>query len=248
MHHTAPGRLCNSVIPGTTRLAGIGQRGEGHNAEWGQVLDRHASPLACAVGFKRGGVSHLAAGTDGGEVLVFALIGEPRLIGTLARQADAITALAWGGGLLFVVCANGTVSWHNCRTFEQMCDAPQAHTPKAHAAAALGERGFASAGGDRVLRLWLAQGDVAYAMPHAVAPGALAASPCGRWLASGSEDGTIVVFDCHHRRFGAMRRISTAGISTLCWPLRAGGFVAADTAGALHRVTVPDAAAANLAA
>jgi WD40 repeat protein len=245
---TALGSLCNFVVPGAKRLFAGGHLGELYDAESGQMLHRHHAPLNCAVQFERGGVPHLAVGTYTGEVLVFALIGPPRLIGTLAVHTNAIKALAWGGGVLFVVCANGTVSWHNGETLEEMCRAPHAHTRIANAAAALGERGFASVGRDRVLRLWLAQGQLAFATPHPNSVKALAASPCGRWLASGSYGGTFVVFDCHTYSFGAMQRISKAGISAVCWSDCVGAFIAADYAGVLHTVAVPAAAAAQLAA
>lgn len=217
-------------------------------AERGAILHRDPAALTCAVQFGRRGVPHLAIGTDRGEVLVLALGERSQLVATLAVHGDAINALAWGSAMLFVACADGTVSWHNGATLEEMFRAPHAHPRGASAAVALGDRGFASVGRDGLLRLWLAQGAFACATGHPGPVCALAASPCGRWLASASAGGTVVVFDCRENRFGAMRRIGKAGIGALCWSARAAGFIAADHAGALHAVRTRVTAAAPLAA
>lgn len=245
---TVLGSLCNFIRPGGRRLYAGGHLGELYDADTGQVLHRHHSPLNCAALIQRGGVPHLAVGTYTGEILVFALPGTPRLIRTIAAHTNAIKALATIAGRLLAVCANGTVSWHDGETLDEMRRIERAHTRIANAAVALGDHGFASVGRDRVLRLWLAEGDHAFATPHPNSVKALAASPCGRWLASGGYGGTTVVFDCHNRSFGSMRRISKAGIAALCWSALEGGFVAADYAGALHSVAVPVAGAARLAA
>ena len=249
---TALGSLANFVIPADQRLYAGGHLGVLFDADSGEALHRHHSPLNCAALFVRGDVPHLAIGTYTGEMLVFVLLGRPRLVSTIAAHTHAIKALATGGGRLFAVCANGTVSWHDCETLNELRRAPGAHSRIANAAVALGDHGFASVGRDRVLRLWLGGGqdggDHAFATPHPNSVKALAASPCGRWIVSGSYGGTVVVFDRATRSFGPLRRISKAGIAALCWSTSRDVFVAADYAGVLHTVALPAITAARLAA
>jgi WD40 repeat protein len=246
------GSLCNFVIPGEGRLYAGGHMGELYDADSGQMLHRHHSPLNCATLFRRGGMPHCAVGTYTGEILIFALAGAPRLVRTIAAHGNAIKALASSGGQLFAVCANCTVSWHDCETLDEARRVERAHTRIVNAAVALGDGGFASVGRDRVLRLWLPTGegggDHAFATPHPNSVKALAASPCGRWLASGSYGGTIALFDRADSSFAPLQRISEAGIAALCWSSRAGAFIAADYAGALHTVALPRANVARLAA
>ena len=75
----------------------------------------------------------------------------------------------------------------------------------------------------------------------------MAASPCGRWIASGSYGGTVTIFDRVAGVFSPMRRISKAGISALCWSDMAGGFIAASYDGVAYPAPLPTAAAAAAA-
>jgi len=244
------GSLCNFLAPAGDRLFAGGHLGELYDvdrgADSGQVLHRHHAPLNCAVSFARGGVVHLAVGTYTGEILVFALAGPARLIRIIPTHAHAIKALAVSQDRLFSVCANGTLAWHDTETLEELCRVQRAHTRIANAGVALRDGGFASVGRDRVLRLWLRGGDHAFATPHPNSVKALAASACGRWIASGCYGGTVVIFDRAASTFSPMSRISKAGIAALCWSAHAGGFVAADYAGTLHAVPLPKAGATSL--
>lgn len=246
------GSLCNFVLPLGERIFAGGHLGELYDADSGRVVHRHHAPLNCGVAFRRGGVPHFAVGTYTGEILVFSLVCPalpmPRLVATLPVHGNAIKALAVGGGSLFSVCANGTIAWHACETLVETHRIERAHTRIANAAVALGDGGFASVGRDRMLRLWLPGGDVAIETPHPNSVKALAGSPCGRWLISGSYGGTVVVYDRAIMAFLPMRRISKAGISALVWSGRDGGFVAADYEGALHVVALPGAVAERMAA
>jgi WD40 repeat protein len=249
------GSLCNFVVPAAGRLFAGGHLGELYDGESGQILHRHHAPLNCAASFARGGVPHLAVGTYTGEILVFALAATVQLVKTIAAHGNAVKALCQGYDRLFSVCANGTLAWHDTETLTERRRVERAHTRIANAGVALGDGGFASVGRDRVLRLWLpgglggglGGGDHAFATPHPNSVKALAASPCGRWIASGSYGGTVVIFDRADNSFAPMQRISKAGIAALCWSTRAGAFVAADYAGALHIVALPVADAAKFA-
>ena len=236
-----PGSLCNFLCAAGGRLFTGGHLGELYDARSGQILHRHHSPLNCAVGFDRGGIAHLAVGTYTGDILIFACIGAPQLVHTMRPHSNAVKGLAAADGVLFSVCANTDIAWHATSDWHEIRRQAGAHTRIANAACALGASGFASVGRDRMLRLWtndrrLPEGEHAIATPHPNSVKCIAASPCGRWIASGSYGGTVAVFDSAAGAFLPMRRISKAGISALCWSETAGGFIAAAYDGAAHRL------------
>jgi WD40 repeat protein len=153
-------------------------------------------------------------GTYTGEILVTPSFAH---VATISAHANAVKSLAVGGGALF--SANTTLAWHDLEDLTETRRQPKAHTRIANAACVLaagGPAGFATVGRDRMLRLWLPEGESAYLTPHPNSVKCLAASPCGRWLASGSYGGTVALFD-RAMRFVDMRRVSKAGISALCW-------------------------------
>jgi len=244
-----PGHLCNFIAtPHDHPLTG-GHLGQLCDAISGQVLHRHPSPLNCAVSFTRGNVPHLAVGTYTGEVLVFALPGPlPVPVRTLAVHTNAVKALAVCGDLLMSVCANGTIAWHRLTDLTEERRVEHAHTRIGNGACALGRAGFASVGRDRMLRLWLPDRDVAIETPHPNSVKCVAASPCGRWIASGSYSGTVALFDRATMAFLPLQRLGTAGISALGWSGRNGGFLAADYGGTIHDIALPQATAQRVAA
>jgi WD40 repeat protein len=244
------GSLCNFLTVCDGRLFTGGHLGELYDGASGALLHRHHSPLNCGAAFQRRSEKHLAVGTYTGEILVFAVTPSFAHVATISAHANAVKSLAVGGGALFSACANTTLAWHDLEDLTETRRQPKAHTRIANAACALasgpaGPAGFATVGRDRMLRLWLPEGEH-ISHPHPNSVKCLAASPCGRWLASGSYGGTVALFDRAAMRFMDMRRISKAGISALCWQEASGAFAAAGYDGAIHAVALPDCASAQL--
>ena len=245
-----PGSLCNFLCASGDRLFTGGHLGALFDASSGQIFHRHHAPLNCAVSFKRAGVAHIAVGTYTGEILIFACLGAPQLVHTLRPYTNAVKGLAAADDVLFSVCANTDIAWHSVTDWQEIRRQPGAHQRIANACCALGgdvfaNAGFASVGRDRVLRLWLKDGEEAFTTSHPNSVKSMAASPCGRWIASGSYGGTVAVFDFSNRTFAPLRRISKAGISALCWSQAAGGFIAASYDGVTHQVPLSLAASAS---
>jgi WD40 repeat protein len=180
-------------------------------------------------------------GTYTGEILLFNLIGDgTRLVDTLRTHTNAIKGLAAADGVLFSVCANTEIAWHALADGRELQRIPFAHTRIANACCALGDGAFASVGRDRMLRLWLPRGETAVRTPHPNSVKCIAASPCGRWIASGSYGGTVAIFDRQSMRFAPMQRISKAGIAALCWSAARARFVAATYNGEVHHLAIVD--------
>ena len=247
----AMGSPCNFITEANGRLFTGGHLGELYDGETGAVVHSHHAPLNCALAFTRGHIEHLAVGTYTGEILIFACLGQPRLIATLSPHTNAIKSLAASGGVLFSVCANTDIAWHDTANWSELRRIPRAHTRIANAACALGDAAptpdsppsFASVGRDKMLRLWLPQGEICVETPHPNSVKCIAASPDGRLIASGSYGGTVAIFDRATMTFAPMRRIAKAGISALCWSSAQGAFLAADYAGATHTIALNEARA-----
>lgn len=242
------GSLCNFLCAAGGRILTGGHLGALFDATTGAELYRHHSPLNCAVALDPGNRPQIAVGTYTGEILVFDAGAVLTLTRVIHPYAHAVKGLAIAGGVLFSVCANTDVAWHDPASGTEIRRVQRAHLRIANAACALGHDGFASVGRDRMLRLWLDGREEAYLTPHPNSVKCIAASPCGRWVASGSYGGTIALFDRAASTFLPMQRISKAGISALCWSVTHGTFLAASYDGAVHSIPVAQSIARKAAA
>lgn len=242
------GSLCNFLCAAQGRVLTGGHLGEICDAASGAVLYRHHAPLNCATAFAMGGAPHVAIGAYTGEILLFEVGSDLTLVRVIHPYAHAVKSLASAGGLLFSVCANTDIAWHDPASGTEIRRVAHAHTRIANAACALADEGFASVGRDRMLRLWLNDCAPAFRTPHPNSVKCMAASPCGRWIASGSYGGTVALFDRATRSFLPMRRISKAGISALCWSETGGCFLAASYAGEVMPLPIPETLAQRAAA
>ena len=242
------GSLSNFLCAAGGRIWSGGHLGEVCDASAGAVHYRHHAPLNCAAAFDLDGTPHLAVGAYTGEILLFDARADLALVRVIKPYAHAVKGLASAAGVLFSVCANTDVAWHDVATGVELRRVPRAHTRIANAACTVADDGFASVGRDRMLRLWLQQGEQAYETPHPNSVKCVAASPCGRWIASGSYGGTVAVFDRAVRAFLPMRTLSKAGISALCWSHVGLHFLAASYGGEVLPVDVSQTSAQRAAA
>jgi len=242
------GSLCNVLVqdePAGTWYTG-GQLGRLFDARTGQVLHQHRSPLNCAVVWGEPGERRLAVGTYTGEILVFALAPPggagpaqpPQLLACIDAHANAVKGLAVGQGQLFSVCANTDVAWHDARHLGLTRHLARAHERIANAACALGQGRFATVSRDGALRVFGPEGVQRWPGPHANSIKCLAASPCGRWLMTGSYGGTLAAFDLHAQAWQPLQRPTAAGLSSIVWCRaadgRPAGFVAASYDGQIY--------------
>jgi hypothetical protein len=115
-------------------------------------------------------------GTYTGEILVFAVTPSFAHVATISAHTNAVKSLAVGGGALFSACANTTLAWHDLEDLTETRRQPKAHTRIANAACVLaagGPAGFATVGRDRMLRLWLPEGESAHLTPIPIRSNAL---------------------------------------------------------------------------
>jgi len=230
------GSLCNFVVGWSSMLLAGGQLGQLFDARTGKVLHQHRSPLNCAAAFVRDGVPHLAVGTYTGEALFFRMTGDGAVELAATRQvfSNAIKGIAVNAGTIFSVCASTAVAWHRIDDLGLLRRVPNAHERIANACCAAGSHGFASVGRDRKLRLWNADGTEVYLTPHPKSVKCIAASADHRTLMTGSYAGTLAAFDMDTRAWRSFSRPTAAGISSLAYDPKRGGFLASSYDGNVY--------------
>jgi toxoflavin biosynthesis protein ToxC len=225
---TACGSLCNFLTPAGSRVFTGGQMGRVMDALTGELLHQHRSPLNCGAAFEFDGRTHVIVGTYTGEGLVFAVgdDGEVVHVATLALHANAVKAVAVSGDVIFSVCADTGASWFSALDFSELGRAQEAHDRIANGCAALPNGRFVSVSRDHKLRIWDGLHATVVATPHDRSIKCVAASDCGRYVASGSYFGAVAVYDIEQARWTRVDRPTTAGISSLCFDAARGVFLA----------------------
>ncbi|MEV4441282.1 WD40 repeat domain-containing protein, partial [Streptomyces sp. NPDC049577] len=191
------GSLCNFVVKAGGLVLSGGQLGRVFDAETGEVLHQHRSPLNCAAVFEKDGLPHVVVGAYTGEGLVFSVGPDRTLrhVTTLQLAAGAVKGVAAGGGTIFAVCAGASANWFSIDTFEPTARIEEAHDKIANGCAALPDGAFTSVSRDLKLRIWEADGGVRVVdTPHDHSIKCVAASTDGRWIASGSYSGLVAVY------------------------------------------------------
>ena len=108
------GSLCNFLVAAGGRVLTGGHMGQLFDADTGEALYEHHSPLNCGVAFPRQGAIHIAIGSYTGEILIFEqdATGRLQLRAELDVYENAVKGLSSGDGLLFSVCASTEIAWH----------------------------------------------------------------------------------------------------------------------------------------
>jgi WD40 repeat protein len=229
------GSLCNFLGEVGGRVVTGGQAGTLFDADTGEALHVHRSPLNCSASVRRGGVEHLLVGTYTGEALVFAE-RERGLehVATIPMHANAIKGLACSDELVFSVCASGDAAFHAVDDLALVRAVPAAHRKIANGAAALADGRFVSVSRDLSLRIWTLDGAREFASPHAHSIKCVAVSADGATVATGTYDGWVAIFELDACRWTACHRVTASGISSLA---PAGdGFAASSYDGRLYAV------------
>lgn len=233
------GSLCNFLTPLSSLVVTGGQLGRLMDAGTGRLLHQHRSPLNCGVAFSADGVEHLLVGAYTGEGLVFRLDpdGELRHVVDLPLHANAVKGVAVSGDLLFSVCADTSVAWHDTRTLEPVHRIEEAHDRIANGCVGLGRGRFASVGRDLRLRIWepdFTAAVVATAHPNSIK--CVTADDTGRLVATGSYHGHVKVYDRRSGTWTVQERPTTSGISSLAHDPVRRLFLAGSYDGAVYEI------------
>jgi WD40 repeat protein len=235
------GSLCNFLTPLGSMVVTGGQLGKLFDAGTGRVLHQHHSPLNCGATFVRDGQEHLIVGAYTGEGLVFRLDpdGELRHVTDLRLHENAVKGVAASGDLLFSVCADTGVAWHDQRTLEPVHRIADAHDRIANGCVGLSGGSFASVGRDLTLRLWdtdLRCRTVPTSHPNSIK--CIAADDEGRFIATGSYHGHVKIYDRTTDAWVAQDRFTMSGISSLSYDSGRGVFLASSYDGSSYEHSV----------
>lgn len=220
------GSLCNFLLPFASHILTGGQTGQVFDAQTGQVVHEHHSPLNCGAVFTaHDGAQKAIIGTYTGEGIVFSFnqSGQLQFEASLQLHDNAVKGVACNESTIFSVCATGEAASFSTLTLSPMRSLPQAHDKIANGCTAIKGAGFASVSRDLKLRIWTPDGDLQEVLstPHTHSIKCVAASFDGRFVATGSYIGRVAVYDILTDRWVFDQRLTTAGISSLS-PSQAG--------------------------
>ncbi|WAC73514.1 WD40 repeat domain-containing protein [Roseateles sp. SL47] len=232
------GSLCNFLTPVAGRVFTGGQMGAVFDALSGEQLHQHRSPINCGAAFNLDGASHVVLGTYTGEGLVFKVSesGAVLLVATLPLHKNAVKGIAVSGGRIFAVCADCSAAWFSTEDFSELARVSAAHGRIANGCARLPEGRFASVGRDHKLRLWTGTQAVVVDTPHTHSIKCVSCSGDGRFVATGSYYGVVAIYDTFNASWTGVRRVSAAGISSLCFDALTQCFLAASYDGDVHEL------------
>jgi toxoflavin biosynthesis protein ToxC len=234
------GSLCNFLVASGTRVFTGGQLGRLFDAQSGQVLYQHHSPLNCGTAFEREGRPHIAIGSYTGDILFFELHASgARLVRELHVYENAVKGLFSSNGLLFSVCASTDIAWHRSEDGALVRRVNKAHERIANDCCALGEGRFATVSRDRHLRLWhadAASAPEAYLSEHPNSVKCLAVNDEHTAVLTGSYGGTVALFDLVRKCWAPLQRPTAAGISAITWDRARQRFLAASYDGSIYPV------------
>ncbi|MDE9465127.1 WD40 repeat domain-containing protein [Xenorhabdus bovienii] len=217
--HIHTGSLCNFLTPvGDVILTG-GQLGKVFDARIGHELYQHRSPLNCGVSFKRNGIDHAVIGAYTGEGIVLRIDGsQVTHVADLPLHDNAVKGVAISGDLLFSIAADASAAWYRVSTLEQVYTLKRAHEKIANGCIGLGDGYFASVSRDLKLRIWSPnhQTDV-IATPHTHSLKCVAAGVNGRYIATGSYNGRVAIYDRIDNLWVINVWVTTAGVSSLSY-------------------------------
>jgi WD40 repeat protein len=122
-------------------------------------------------------------------------------------------------------------------TLERVATTEDAHHKIANGCAGLGGEVFASVSRDLLLRIWGTDREpLEVVTPHTHSIKCVNASSDGRYVATGSYNGRIAVYDRAASEWTAVQRPTTAGISSLAYDDERGCFLASSYDGRVYLV------------
>ena len=229
------GSLCNFLIAFEGRVLTGGHLGKVFDALTGSDIYTHRSPLNCATTFESGGMPYLAVGTYTGEALIFRG-RDLQFVQCVTLHENAIKGISANHLGIFSVSASGAIALHEPGGFSAVWRVIKGHDRIPNGCVSFAN-GFASVGRDLTLRLWSGEGLTRIEKtPHENSIKCISSDPTGRLIATASYGGRIAIYAPSSDSWLYSRRLTSAGISNICFDVARGQFVASSYDGNLYRV------------
>lgn len=232
--------LCNFLTKNRDIIFTGGQSGEIFNAESGEVIYKHHSPLNCAANYRLNDTDYVVFGSYTGEAIILKLLTDRQSIfdRTILLHHNAIKSLAVQSNILFSVCATGACAWHSLANGQQLKFVENAHDKIANACVSLNERDFASISRDLHMRIW---NGIDFTLrlksttPHQHSIKCISKDTTSRYIATGSYNGEVAIYDNKISVWYTFKK-TTAGISSLCFNPTTCQFLAASYDGHIYSI------------
>ncbi len=226
--------LCNFIVVWIDQLVFGGQLGILFNLK-GDILYQHHSPLNCATVLEN---NDLLIGTYTGEGIQLGLtdknIPVVRKIHKLHEQA--VKGIANYNQIIFSVSASGDASIIDTRLTYKTINLENAHNQIANGVCLIPDGRFATVSRDRVLRIWNKLNPKCIPTPHKHSVKCVSISSCGKFIVTGSYDGTIAFYEFDKNDWKIMVRPTTSGISCLCPSMGTSSVLASSYDGFLYYI------------
>lgn len=231
------GSLCNFITPVGACLITGGQLGAIFDARTGRIIYQHRSPLNCAANFTHHGHVYAIVGTYTGEGLILKQTdGRIEFVEEVQLHDNAVKGVACSKTTIFSVCATGAAARCSIDGFAPMQSDSFGHARIANGCTHIGAETFASISRDLKLRIWNEGFAREIRSPHSNSIKCIAASPDGRWIATGSYTGFIAIYDRQIEDWLPAIRPTLAGISSLHPGKIPGSFLASSYDGQVYDV------------
>lgn len=231
--------LCNFIVSCGTSLLSGGQMGVVYNANSGDAVYTHRSPLNCGCSFFIDGVAHVAMGSYTGEVIIIKEVnGQLEYVKNVEMHKNAIKGLASDGQTIMGVSADRATAIMDIASLAVTAFWHDGHTQIANGCSVV-ERGlYCSISRDLHLRLWDQKGCCETILtPNQNSLKCIAATEA--LISIGDYGGRIAVYSRKLRAWLNIIRPTTWGISSMCVDSD-NSFLASSYDGNVYRVTIND--------
>lgn len=228
--------LCNFIVPFGDRVICGGHLGKIYDAHSGREL------LSLDVPINKGlqVADKLILAAYSGEIIVCKTLESGALqVVTRARVLkNAVKDLCADGNLVFCGGAAADIALFDLSTSQVLDRRLNAHDNIINSCAAMGNGRFATVSRDMKLKIWKGvELESTLSTPHDHSVKCSAATPDQRFVATGSYDGKIAIYDTELKQWSVFKRLSASGLSSLTY---AGDhFWASSYQGQIHKVSVP---------
>ncbi|TDF35641.1 WD40 repeat domain-containing protein [Alteromonadaceae bacterium M269] len=207
--------LCNFIVPCGSRLISGGQMGVVHDAQTGEAIYTHRSPLNCGCDFEIDGIPYAAIGSYTGEIiLVKEQGGKLQYVKCIDMHKNAIKGLASDGKTIMGVSADRATAIINISTLAVTSYWEDGHTQIANGCATLGAGQYCSISRDLKLRIWQEDGcSDTIDTPNKNSLKCVAASDS--FIAVGDYGGRICIYNRQQSLWLDTVRPTTWGISSM---------------------------------
>ena len=238
--HARTGSLCNFLTAAGDLILTGGQLGKLFDAHTGRELYQHHSPLNCAVSFNKNDTLYAVVGAYTGEGIVLRIDGSKvSHVTNLPLHANAIKGITISDDLIFSVAADTSATWYRASTLEPVLSLSGAHTKIANGCVGLDNGWFASVSRDLKLRLWSPDHHATIIdTPHTHSIKCVSASTDGRYVATGSYNGRVIIYDRTASCWLIDMRVSMAGVSSLSYDSIGNMFLASSYDGNVYRIPI----------